>query len=167
MCIRDRLNWRNLKKAMNANNLNTKNLVLPEQVHGKDIEIIKDAFKKVIAKKDGLITKNKSIFLGVVSADCVPLVFYSSKNKEIGVIHAGYKGILKGILDNVTDYFKLNNKSLKDIKVLIGPSIGVCCYEVSKETINEFDRVFLGMENIYQKKGNKYFLDLKLSLIHI
>lgn len=162
-----KLKWKNLEKAMKLNNLIPSDLVLPEQVHGNKISIVKNTAVRLIPGKDGLVTKNKNIFLGVVTADCVPLVFYSPKNKIIGVFHAGYKGILRGVLNEAINSFKANGGSLKGIKVLAGPSIGICCYEVGKKIIDEFLAVFSNVENFYLKKGDKYFLDLKILIKEI
>ncbi|PIP74998.1 MAG: peptidoglycan editing factor PgeF [Candidatus Levybacteria bacterium CG_4_9_14_3_um_filter_35_16] len=162
-----KLKWKNLEKAMKLNNLEPANLVFPEQVHGNKIEFIKNATRKIIPKKDGLVTKNKNIFLGVVTADCAPIVFYSSKNKMIGVFHAGYKGILSGILNEAVKIFKADGESLQEVKVLVGPSIGLCCYEVGKKIIDEFSKNFLNIEKFYSKKEDKYFLDLKFIIKEI
>jgi len=152
---------------MKLNNLIPSNLILSEQIHGNKISIVKNTAARLISGKDGLVTKNKNIFLGVVTADCVPLVFYSPKNKIIGVFHVGYKGILRGILNEAINYFKANGGLLEDIKVLAGPSIGLCCYDVSKKIIDEFLITFSNIENFYLKKGDKYFLDLKILIKEI
>ena len=61
------------------------------------IEIKKDNYKKKI-KADAIITKMKGIALGVMTADCVPIILYDVKNEIIGCIHAGWKGAYLDII---------------------------------------------------------------------
>ena len=64
-------------------------------------------------KSDAIITQLEGFGLGVVTADCVPIIIYDSKNKIIGCIHAGWKGALKGIIENtVNEFKKINNYQL-------------------------------------------------------
>ena len=75
-------------------------LVLMHQTHGnRVIEIKKDNYKKKI-KADAIITKMKGIALGVMTADCVPIILYDVKNEIIGCVHAGWKGAYLDIIKN-------------------------------------------------------------------
>jgi len=113
-----------------------------------------------IPKADGLITSRKNVFLGVVTADCLPVIFYDKKSEIVGIVHAGYKGILKGILKNMVLSFKKLGSDTKNILVAIGPSIGVCCYDVSIERVEMFVNAFEGIKT-HKIRNGKYFLDLK------
>lgn len=98
---------------------------------------------KTIKNTDGLITKEKSVFLSITVADCLPIAFYNPKEKEIGLIHAGWKGINFGIIENLKIDFE---KTL----FYIGPGISKCHFEVKKD-----------FPLPYFKKEKKYFSDLK------
>jgi YfiH family protein len=122
-----------------SQNLKPGNLVLADQVHSANIEVVEscngDSF---IDNCDGLITSDKSIMLGVFTADCVPLLITNGLIKA--AIHAGWKGTYLGIIENAIGIFK--NKffvNIKDIEVYIGPHIRSCCYEVSKDFEDLFD----------------------------
>ena len=62
------------------------------------VEVRKVIIKKIIA--DALITKMKGVALGVLTADCVPIILYDIKNDIIGCVHAGWKGAYTDIIKN-------------------------------------------------------------------
>ena len=87
-------NLRYIEKKMS---LKKNNLILMNQTHSSKVVLIKKSvlnFKKINA--DAIITDSKNLGLAVVTADCVPIIVYDVKNKIIGCIHAGWKGLLLG-----------------------------------------------------------------------
>ena len=103
---------------------------------------------------DALITKEKDISLGVVTADCVPIILYDVKNQVIGCIHAGWKGASSGIIENTVKKFrKLNSKN--KIFASIGPCIGKKSYEVDEDFYKKF---------ILKSKRNKIYFSKKNSI---
>ena len=91
---------KNLKIISKKMRVENKKLVLMHQTHSnKVIEIKKNNYKKKLCC-DAIITRLKGIALGVVTADCVPILLYDKKNKIIGSIHAGWKGAFSGIIKN-------------------------------------------------------------------
>ena len=123
-------------------------LILMNQSHSsKVIEIKKSNYKKKI-NSDAMITKVKGLAIGVVTADCVPVIIYDLKNEIVGCIHAGWKGAFSGIIENTINKIKKLNSNNK-IFASIGPCIGGKSYEVG---IN-FYKKFLKKS----KKNKKYF----------
>ena len=95
-------------------------LILMHQSHSnKVVEIKKNNYKsKIIA--DAIITKMKGIALGVLTADCVPIILYDINNDIIGCIHAGWKGAYFDIIKNtITKMKQLNSNN--NIIASIGP----------------------------------------------
>jgi YfiH family protein len=90
-------------------------------------------------KADALITKHCGVALAMSSADCVPLMFYDPVERVVGLAHAGWRGTARGIaaitIDAMGEQF---GSSPNNIRAGIGPSIGLCCYEVSKEVRSYF-----------------------------
>ena len=80
--------------------------MLLHQIHSNKFFFIKNNhnFKKKI-KSDASITKTKSVALGILTADCVPILIYDKKLKIISAIHAGWKGAYKGIVAKVINFF--------------------------------------------------------------
>jgi purine-nucleoside/S-methyl-5'-thioadenosine phosphorylase / adenosine deaminase len=137
-------------------------VVTMKQIHSGIVSVIKNDKEFRIPETDGLITDKKNIPLAVLTADCLPVLFYDSKREVIGVAHAGYKGLLNNILKNMILEFTLTFRSNpKDIIVGIGPGIEAMCYEVGEEVIEKFNNTFPTFENMYSKKNGKFFLDLQ------
>ena len=113
------------------------NLILMYQTHSnKVIEVKNNKFRRKI-RSDAIITRNKKIALGVVTADCVPILLCDAKNEMVGCIHAGWKGALKGIIKNTVSKIRKNNKYGK-IFACIGPCIGRKNYEVGLKFYRNF-----------------------------
>ena len=123
-------------------------LVLMNQTHSaRVIEVKKNNYKKIM-NSDAIITKDKGIALGVVTADCVPVIIYDFKNEIVGCIHAGWKGAFSGIIKNTINKIKKINSKTK-IFASIGPCIGVKNYEV--------DLIFYKKFLNKSKKNKRYF----------
>ena len=99
--IQKNLNFVAKKMAVEKNKL-----ILMHQTHSnKVVEIKKNNYKKKIIA-DAMITQMKGLAIGVVTADCVPIIFCDIKNKIIGCIHAGWKGAFSGIIENTIKKIK-------------------------------------------------------------
>jgi polyphenol oxidase len=139
-------------------------LVLLKQVHGIDGIIIKD--KKDIQnvqirtiEGDFLITNQKQVGLALLTADCLPIVFYDTEKKVIAAAHAGWKGSVLGIGKKVINQMRLSfGSDVKNIKVFFGPAAKVCCYEVSEQFYNNAQDDTLFGQSIIKKK-KKFFFD--------
>lgn len=119
--------------------------VTVNQVHGDDIYIIDKPVERVAdivrmaAQKQGdaIITNQRHIGIGVVTADCVPVLIYDPVQSIIAAVHAGWKGTVKGILSKVICQMAYKFRChVEDIIVGMGPAIGACCYAVG-ETVTE------------------------------
>jgi polyphenol oxidase len=109
-------------------------IVTMRQVHGDNIVEVKDKNLKEAGEADGMITAERDIFLGVLTADCVPLLFAAPERKLAAVVHAGWRGTLAGIAEKAVHLFESQYDVLPaEIEVGLGPSIGPCCYEVKED----------------------------------
>ena len=145
-------NKKNVKKNLNyvSKKMGVKKnkLILMHQTHSnKVVEIKINNIRKKI-KADAMITKMKNVALGVVTADCVPIILFDVKNKIIGCIHAGWKGAHSGIIKNTINKIKKLNTNNK-IYATVGPCIGKKSYEVDLL----FFKKFVKKSN----KNKKYF----------
>lgn len=133
-------------------------IFMPSQHHTDTVIILESELKKFEA--DGVITDKKGILIGVRVADCVPIIIYNRASETIGVVHAGWRGIAKGILKK-TIQLMVNRFSFSadDISIAMGPSIRTCCYRVG-EYIVEAVKKITGNGNYYLTKKGKHFLDL-------
>lgn len=145
-------------------------LILVKQVHGDDILIIDkpvDDVKKLKGDASGkqcdaIITNQKNIGIGVVSADCLPALLYDPVQSVIAAVHAGWRGTLKGVMSKVVSQMvDMFDCRPEDIVAGIGPVIGPCCYVVGdivarplKESNPEWESFLKPIEN------SKSILDL-------
>ena len=141
---------KNLRIACKKINSSYKKLILLNQIHSNKFYFFD---KKNINHKnrklgDALITKDKKIIIGILTADCVPILIYDKKLKIISAIHAGWKGAYKGIIKNVIKYLLINGSEPKNLVAAIGPCINQKNYEVKKDLISKF---------LKQSKKNKIF----------
>lgn len=137
-------------------------VVYMQQIHSGNVTIITDIEPQSIPKTDGLVTNKKNITLAVMTADCLPILFYDSEKAVIGVAHAGYRGLLNHIIENTVSVFISRfNSDPKNIIVGIGPSIETKCYEVGKEVIEKFEKTFPTFKNMFVTKDSKFYPDLR------
>ena len=109
-------------------------IVTMRQVHGDEIVDVRDQNLKETGEADGMTTGERNIFLGVLTADCVPILFVAPKHRVIAVAHAGWRGTLAGIAAKVVR--RLSEQygiKADDLEAALGPSIGPCCYEVQDD----------------------------------
>tara|TARA_B000000532_G_scaffold18386_1_gene12829 strand:- start:366 stop:1118 length:753 start_codon:yes stop_codon:yes gene_type:complete len=139
---------KNLEYVSKKMYVKKKRLILMHQTHSnKVIEINEKNLDKNI-NSDAMITRYKKIALGVLTADCVPILVYDKRNKIIGCIHAGWRGALSGIIKKTIIKIKRKN-SRYDIFASVGPCISIKSYEVDLN----FYKKFLAKA----KKNEKYF----------
>ena len=109
-------------------------VVTMRQVHGDNIIEIKDKQLKEAGEADGMVTAEPGVYLGALTADCVPLLFIAPKQKLAAAVHAGWRGTLAGIAEKAVGLLKSRyNVDASELEVALGPSIGVCCYEVNDD----------------------------------
>ena len=127
----------NRKKICEIIGLKYENLIIPEQKHTDNIKIVSSADDDV-SNCDGLITEVPELVLMLLFADCVPVIIYAPDKKVISVVHAGWRGTAKSIVKKTVNILDTEfNADIKKIKAVIAPSIGQCCYPVSKEVSDE------------------------------
>jgi len=109
-------------------------IVTMQQVHGDNLIEITDKKMKETGEADGVVTAESGVYLGVLTADCVPLLFIAPKQRLAAAVHAGWKGTLAGIATKTVEYFKSRyGVASGELEVALGPSIGVCCYDVNND----------------------------------
>jgi polyphenol oxidase len=133
-----------------------------DQIHSGNVAVVENERELVIPQTDGLVTRNKKLALGIVTADCLPILFYDPVHEAIGVAHAGSKGLLKNIIGNtikalVTEF----DTDPKDLIVSIGPSIEQQCYTVGADLIKLYKTAFRDYNSVYIEGNGTFFLDLR------
>lgn len=144
-----------MRKLKTSQNLK---MFLANQVHGNTIAMVGEKDKSEVVKKtDGLLTSTPGVFLGIRTADCLPILFYEPKAKIVAAVHAGWKGTLAKITSKMVERIKSSGGNAKNIIVAIGPHICGFCYNIPEERVRLFDK------KVIYKKDGKSHLDLGLA----
>ena len=144
-------------------------LFVPREVHKNEFTIIDNNFlqldkenqERLISCSDALITNLNKIAIAVSTADCVPVLLVSD-NGYCAAIHAGWRGIVSDIIDNVVLYILGQSEVKTKLTFLVGPCISCENYEVKEDLVNIFKAHFSKseMSEILVKKEN----DMKINL---
>jgi len=109
------------------------------QVHGKCCVIIDETTDLAARPEaDALVTRTPGILLGILTADCVPVLFADHEAGVVGAAHAGWKGALAGVTDGALDAMESLGARRSHIAAAIGPCIGRASYEVDDGFVQHF-----------------------------
>ncbi len=123
------------------------------QVHGNTIQIVDHP--GTFESTDALLTIRKNIPLIIKTADCAPVILFEPEQEVIAAVHAGWRSVVKGILENTIRIMVENFDCEPEIiKCAIGPSIRSCCYEVKSDVSSRFP------DDVILWKNNKSYLDI-------
>ena len=135
------------------------------QQHGDQgfaVSSIKQAknIKPFIAKGDYIVTSAKNLAIGVVTADCVPLILFEPYKNVLAVVHAGWRGAAMGICQKAlkTMAEEFGCSSFKNVSAFFGPSARSCCYEIKKDVLDKIMKFSFGKKTI-KRRDNLYFFD--------
>lgn len=118
---------------------------------------------------DATATKAKGIMLTVHTADCMPVLFFDRKKKNIAIAHAGWQGALKGIIQNTVDSMQELGSTVENIEIVIGPCIKQQSYEVGPEFYEQFISKDIQYKKFFakSKKDTHYMFNLPQFVINI
>ncbi|HOF42464.1 MAG TPA: peptidoglycan editing factor PgeF [Candidatus Moranbacteria bacterium] len=150
-------NLKNRNKFFNKNEINPNKVTSVRLVHGSKVLAVKNGAEKIVEDADGLVTSESNIFLAVTVSDCIPVYFYEKEKKIVGIAHAGWRGIVGGIVENaIGEILKLGGK-VENMYIALGPGINSCHFEIKKDVLNEFRRY----DAHVLRREEKIFVDLK------
>ena len=151
---------KNLKIVSKKFKISPKELILLKQTHSNKCHfILKKPSKKLVG--DGLITSKKNLALGILTADCAPVLIYDKKLPMIAAIHVGWKGAFKNILKKCVKFMTQKGSKKQNISAVIGPSIFKDNYEVKKDFMKKFLNLSNRNRKFFYFKKSKIFFDLK------
>ena len=105
-------------------------LARPRQVHGVNVARAGDGGQLDREEADAVISHRPGIGIGIVTADCVPILLASLSGGAVAAIHAGWRGLAAGVVESGLGALREVAKPQEEIVAVIGPHIGRCCYEV-------------------------------------
>lgn len=131
------------------------------QIHSSQVQVIKqNTLEKWEA--DGLVTNIPGIILGILTADCVPVLFADVEAKIIGAAHAGWRGAQRGILQQTIKEMENLGAAKNRIKAAIGPCIAQASYEVGADVVAAFTSLDAAFSSCFRpgQEGARYWFDV-------
>jgi len=149
---------KNLKFVSKKIGCEEKFLITLNQRHTNQVVYFKD--KKSIKNKltaDGIISQVKNVGIGILTADCAPVLFYDPNKKIIACAHSGWKGALSGIIRNTVKKFSYLNSNNKDLIAVVGPCISKDNYQVKIDLFKKFTAQDSKNRIFFEKTGDESF----------
>ncbi len=149
------------REAVLENRRRAAHAVLPKaalarvyQIHSPDVVIMQNARDTDDPPKgDAMVTDQPGVLLGILTADCVPVLFADTEAGVVGAAHAGWKGALSGVTDNTIAAMENLGAKRDRIMCAIGPCIAQKSYEVDSEFFRRFAQA--------DEANERFFLDGK------
>lgn len=109
------------------------------QIHSSDVVTVTQPWDAADRPKaDALVTSQAGLLLGVLTADCAPVLFHDATAGVIGAAHAGWKGAVTGVTDRTVLAMEALGAERKQIAAVIGPCIAEVSYEVDRAFEDRF-----------------------------
>lgn len=137
----------NRRRATEALGFSLTSLVCAEQVHGAEVAVVgvgergrgATDFSTALVGADALVTNTSGVLLGLYFADCVPILFADPETRAIGIAHAGWRGLVGGVIQNtVATIHEKFGTVPETLRVGVGPCIGPEHFEVGPEVATQF-----------------------------
>ncbi|MGZ3252975.1 MAG: peptidoglycan editing factor PgeF [Burkholderiaceae bacterium] len=129
------------------------------QVHG--VTVVDAASVTDAPEADASISTTPGVVCTIQTADCLPVLFCDVKGQVVGAAHAGWRGLLHGVLENTVE--RMHTAGASEIVTWLGPAIGPQCFEVGAEVRHAFierDKDNLEAFKPVQDHPGKYFADI-------
>lgn len=153
----------NREKFFSKLNIDARNVISLKQIHGNKVKIASAKDKGLqIDGYDGMITMEPDLVLSITAADCLPIFAYDLVNETVGIAHAGWRGVLSNISEQLIKNLSENTKTdPNNIKIFIGPHMQKCHFEVKDDIIDQFSHY----PDMIHKEGAAYQIDLSKIVI--
>jgi len=114
-------------------------LVTTPQVHGKDVLVVDEttAPLALTTRADILVSRTPGFLLMQRLADCVGMLLWHQSARVVGVAHAGWRGTALGVATRLVEAAAELGGDPDGLRVVVGPSIGPCCFEVGDEVVEQ------------------------------
>lgn len=125
-----------------------------EQTHTSRCIVVEEHADRIA---DASITRSNNIPLSIMTADCLPIVLCNQTGTEIAAIHAGWRGLVNGIVENTLSHMQSHRDTLI---AWIGPSICQSCYQVSNEVMHTYVNRYPYTKDSFQTHESHCYADL-------
>lgn len=150
----------NRARVAEAMNVGPEALVGVHQVHSADVAVITGPTHER-PRADAMVSNTPGVALGILTADCQPVLFADVEAGVIGAAHAGWRGALDGVLEATLTAMEDLGASRANTCAVIGPSISQVSYEVGPEFFEDFTHQNADNTRFFAEgEGDRYLFDL-------
>lgn len=126
-------------------------LVSLRQIHSDLIHRV-DAVPPQTLAADGLVTDTPGLVVALQTADCLPIILADPKRRAVGVVHAGWRGTVKRIVEKGVGEMRMHfGSDPRNLVAAIGPGIQKCCYDVGEEVRTSFESQFAYASRLFHE----------------
>lgn len=157
----------NRARAATALDLPPERLVSLHQIHSDIVVVAGPEGWTERPKADGVVTAAPGVALGILTADCAPVLLADREAGVVGAAHAGWRGALEGVLEATIDAMVALGARREAITAAVGPTISQAAYEVGVEFFERFRDEEAGFEQFFvQSAGDRMRFDLPGFVLH-
>ena len=135
-------------------------LATPHQVHSPDVWVVDGSYDGGRPKADAVVSTTPGLAIGVLTADCVPILFAEPQAGIVAAAHAGWNGALSGVAENTVSAMEQLGADRSRIVACLGPAISGENYEVGPEYVERFVRHDPQNQRFFrpaEKPGHSFF----------
>lgn len=137
-------------------------VVALHQVHGNEVHVVSGPG---VWKGDGLLTQTKGLLLRVSVADCYPVLLHDAEKGVVGALHAGWRGVVAGILPKALGMMREQFGSrMKDVRLAVGQGISGAVFQVGPEVVEAMQGAGLSAFRTDPKFAGRFLADLEACL---
>lgn len=126
------------------------------QTHSTDCVVVEEDSNR---NADAAVTRSPHHPLAILTADCLPIMLCNTQGTEVAAIHAGWRGLANGIIENTLA--KMHSQT-SDLMAWIGPAICQNCYEIGEEVYSTFTKKYSTSQKAFKPVHNKWLANLPL-----
>lgn len=142
-------------------------VVTARQVHGADV--VEAARWTERPPADAVVTGARGLLVGVVTADCTPVLLVEPQRRVAAAVHAGWRGAAAGVVEAAITMLRTRFAvEPSELRACIGPTIGACCYQVGTEVRDAFvARTGDRTAATWRADGDRFRLDLRAAVTQL
>jgi YfiH family protein len=157
--------WENYRLLATASGCGALELLRVHQVHGpRVLRAMRGEHFENSSKADAIVTDDPQRIASVRVADCVPVLLASRDGKTVAAIHAGWRGVVAGVVPAALKELLEPDQPPDDVLAAIGPCIGFDAFEVGPEVLATFRQCFGDDAPLRTVEGGKGFVDLRAAI---
>ena len=164
---------RNREALSQCLGITSSHVIIPKEVHETQWIWVESMHTRLsVAEReqlfvcDALLTKEPGICIGVTTADCVPILLYDDSQRVVAAVHAGWKGVVKGILPKVVKEIASQMAIMPEhLNMRVNACISAACFEVGEEVAKLFEKEGLDHDIVIRSSNyTKPHIDLRKAI---